>query len=59
MNSWSLYGYTLTKDELEYAVPGYHEYKRVWSPEINERLSNSWKASSLKSRMSRVQNHSK
>ena len=30
---------TLTTDELEYVIQGYREYKRVWSPEINERLS--------------------
>ena len=47
---------TLTMDELEYIIPGYREYKRVWSPEINERLSNSRKTSSLESHTSRVQN---
>ena len=31
----------LTMVELESVIRGYHEYKRVWSPEINERLSNS------------------
>ena len=33
-----------------------HEYEHVWSPEINERLNNSQRTSSLESRMSRVQN---
>ena len=50
---------TLTTDELEYVIPGYCEYKHVCSPEINERLSNSQKTSSLKSRTSLVQNLSK
>ena len=50
---------TLTIDELEYVIPGYHEYKYVWSPEINERLSNSQKTSSLERHMSLVQNFSK
>ena len=30
---------TLKTDELEYVIPGYREYKRVWSPEINEKSS--------------------
>ena len=46
-------------DNLQYVIPGYREYKRVWSPEINKRLSNSRKTSSLKSRTSLVQNLSK
>ena len=45
---------TPTTDELEYIIPGYREYKRVWSPEINERLNNSRITSSLESRTSRV-----
>ena len=45
---------TLTKVELEYAIRGCHEYKRVWSLEINERLSNSRRTSSLESRTSWV-----
>ena len=49
----------LTTDELEYVISGYREYKHVWSPEINESLSNSRKISSLKSRTSLVQNLSK
>ena len=32
---------TLTTDELEFVIPGYREYQRVWSPDINERLNNS------------------
>ena len=28
----------LTTVELEYVIRGYHEYKRVWTPEINEML---------------------
>ena len=47
----------LTTVELEYVIRGYHEYKRVWSPEINERLSN--RTSSLESRLSRLRNLSK
>ena len=50
---------TLTTIELEYVIAGYHEYKRVWSPEINERLNNSRRTSSLESRSSQVQNLSK
>ena len=50
---------TLTTDKLEYVIPGYREHKCVWSPEINERLSNSRKTSSLKSHTSLVQNLSK
>ena len=46
----------LTMDQLEYAIPSYREYKRVWSP---ERLNNSWRTSRLESRMSRAQNPSK
>ena len=30
---------TLTTIEFEYVIRGYHEYKRVWNPEMNERLS--------------------
>ena len=30
---------TLTMDELEYVIPGYRDYKCVWSPEINEMLA--------------------
>ena len=30
---------TLTTDEMEYVILGYHEYKHVWSPEINESLA--------------------
>ena len=29
----------LTTIEFEYVIRGYHEYKRVWNPEMNERLS--------------------
>ena len=29
----------LTTVELEYVVRGYHEYKRVWTPVLNELLS--------------------
>ncbi len=29
----------LTTVELEYVVRGYHEYKRVWTPVVNEMLS--------------------
>ena len=49
----------LTTTELEYVIRGYHECKSVWSPEINERLSNSRTTSSLESRTSRVLNLSK
>ena len=38
---------TLTTDELEYVIPGYREYKHVLSPDINERLNNSRRTSSL------------
>ena len=31
---------TLTMVKLEYVIQGYHEYKCLWSPEINERLNN-------------------
>ena len=41
--------------ELEYVIWGYHEYKCVWSLEINERLNNSWRTSSLESHTSRMQ----
>ena len=50
---------TLTTNELEYVIQGYREYKHVWSPEINERLNNSQRTSSLESRTSRVQYPSK
>ena len=30
---------TLTTIEFECVIRGYHEYKRVWNPEMNERLS--------------------
>ena len=30
---------TLTMDEVEYVIPGYHNYKCIWSPEINEMLA--------------------
>ena len=29
---------TLMTLELEYVIRGYHEYKCVWTPEINEML---------------------
>ena len=29
----------LTTQELEYVVRGYHEYKRVWTPVMDEMLS--------------------
>ena len=29
----------LTTQELEYVVRGYHEYKRVWTPVLDEMLS--------------------
>ena len=47
---------TMTTVELEYIILGYHEYKCVWSPEINESLISSQRTSSLKSRTSWVQN---
>ena len=50
---------TLTTNELEYVIQGYREYKHVWSPEINERLNNSQRTSSLESHTSRVQYPSK
>ena len=40
----------LTTIELEYVIRGYHEYKRVWSPEINERLSTEIKTANPRDR---------
>ena len=49
MNLWSLYDYT------DNAIPGYREYKHIWSPAINERLNNNQRTSSLEICVSRVQ----
>ena len=40
-------------------IPGYHEYERVWSPEIDETLNSNQRTSSLETHTSGVQNLSK
>ena len=50
---------TVVKMKRVTKVPRYDEYKGVRGPEINKRLSNSWRTSNLESRKSRVWNLSK
>ena len=42
---------TLTTDKMEYVILDYHEYKRIWSPEINESLATVEKLEFYTSRM--------